>query len=58
MKFTRLFTGTDQKSHFEDLEMPLSKIEAGKKMNKLANFFMGFYPRIAGPPSLFVNDLN
>lgn len=36
MKFTRLFTGADQKSHFEDLEMPLSKIEVGKISDAIA----------------------
>lgn len=36
MKFTRLFTGTDQKSHFEDLEMLLSKIEIGKISDAIA----------------------
>ncbi len=36
MKLTRLFTGLDKKSHFQDLEMPLKKAEFGKTTDSSA----------------------
>jgi uncharacterized cupin superfamily protein len=37
MKITRLYTGTDGKSHFEDVDIPLNEYQSGEQQSESIN---------------------
>ena len=50
MKVTRIFTGDDQRSHFEDLDIPLSATEIGQMSGPVPAASVFFRNSTGGPP--------
>jgi len=50
VKVTRIYTGDDQQSHFEDLDLPLSPTELGQMSGPVPAASVFFRDSSGGPP--------